>query len=82
MLIKKKEINGPKFKNQTQQSNKIKFLDKVELGTSSKSLGQNQKENGAALKELSTQNNFAILSIREEQVLTILEEGEVSLSPI
>ena len=52
------------------------------MGTSSKYLGQNQKENGAALKELSTQNNFAVLSIPEEQVLIVLEEGEVPLSPI
>ena len=67
--------------NLTKQGNKV-FGQRVELGTSSKSLGQNQKENGAALKELSTQNNFAVLSISEEQVLTVLEEGEVPLSPI
>ena len=52
------------------------------MGTSSKYLGQNQKENGVALKEPSTQNNFAVLSIPEEPVLSVLEEGEVPLSPI
>ena len=32
------------------------------------------------MKEPSTQNNFEVLSIPEEQVLTILEEGEVPQS--
>ena len=52
------------------------------MGTSSKSFRQNQKDNGVALKEPSTQNNFAVLSIPEEQVFSVIKEGEVPLSPI
>ena len=39
--------------------------------------GQEQKENGAYMKEISSQNNFEVLSILEEQMLSVLEEGEV-----
>ena len=67
--------------NSTKQGNKV-FGQRLEMGTSSKSLGQNQKENGVTLKEPSTQNNFAVLRIPEQQVLSVLEEGEVPLSPI
>ena len=52
------------------------------MGKSNKSFVHNRKENGVALKEPSTQNNFAVLSIPEEQVLSVLEEGEIPLSPI
>ena len=33
------------------------------------------------MKEPSTQNNFAVLSIPEEQVLSVLKEGDVPISP-
>ena len=44
---------------------------------SSKLFRQKQKENGAATMEIQSQNNYEVLSIPEEQVLSVLEEGEV-----
>ena len=61
---------------QQKQGNKVNG-QRGELGTSSNSSRKKQKENGAAMKEPSSQNNFELLSIPEEQVLLVLEEGEV-----
>ena len=38
------------------------------------------KENEVAMKEITTQNNFEVLSIPEEQVPSTLEEGELPQS--
>ena len=43
----------------------------------SNAFGRKQNENGAAMKEISSQNNFEVLSSPEEQVLSVLEEGEI-----
>ena len=47
------------------------------MGLGSILSGKKQKENGPAIKELSSQNNFKVLSIPQDQVLWVLEEGEV-----
>ena len=40
------------------------------------------KENAAAMTEITTQNNFEVLSITEEQVLSALKEGELPQSQV
>ena len=40
------------------------------------------KENATTMKEITTQNNFEVLSIPEEQVLSALEEGELPQSQV
>ena len=62
--------------NSAKQGN-ISKGKREEIGLGSNSTGQRQKENKTAMKEIITQNNFEVLSIPEEQVQTILEEGEV-----
>ena len=48
------------------------------MGTGSNPSGQKPKENGATMKEISSQNNFEVLSIPEDQVLLMIQEGEVT----
>ena len=47
------------------------------MGSSNNPIGLRQKENDPTMKEVTTQNIFEILSILEEQMPSILEEGEV-----
>ena len=39
-----------------------------EKGSNNNPLGQNQKDNGSALKVISSQNNFEVLSIPEDRL--------------
>ena len=50
---------------------------RAEIGSGSITIGQRQKENETAMKEIITQNNLEVMSIPEERVSSILEEGEV-----
>ena len=50
------------------------------MGTGSNPIGQKLNEIGATIKEITTQNNFDVLSNLEEQVPIVLEEGEVPQS--
>ena len=64
-------------KTSTTKQGNISKGKRVEIGSSSNPTGLRQKENEAAMKEITTQNNFKVLSIPEEQEASILEEGEV-----
>ena len=64
-------------KNSTTKQGNISKGKRVEIGSSSNPTGLRQKENEAAMKEITTQNNYEVMSIPEEQVPSILEEGEV-----
>ena len=50
------------------------------MGSGSNPTRQKKNENGIAMKEITSQNNFEVLSNPEEQVLPVLEEGEVQQS--
>ena len=75
-LPKRRENNGHKLKKQGNKSNG----KRGEMGSGSNPTGQKQNEIGAAIREITTQNNFDMLSNPEEQVLPVLEEGEVQQS--
>ena len=47
------------------------------MGSGSNPIGQKHNEIGTTTKEMSSQNNFEVLSTLEEQVLSVLEEREV-----
>ena len=81
-LFKKREISGLKFKKLVQQSKETKLRGKEEkwVRVAINLSGKKHKENGPTMKELSSQNNFEVLSIPKEQVLSVLEEGEVPQS--
>ena len=46
------------------------------MGSGSNPTGQKHNEIGANMKEIITQNNFDVLSNPEEQVPSVLKEGE------
>ena len=50
------------------------------MGIGSNPSGKKSRENGAAMKEISSQNNFEVLSIPGDQVPLVLEEGEINQS--
>ena len=50
------------------------------MGSGSIPTRQKQHEFGRAMKEVTTQNNFDVLSISEEQP-SVLKEGEVPQAP-
>ena len=64
-----------------QQSSSVKQgikakVSRGEKGLSSNPPGQNQKDNGPALKVISSKNNFEVLSIPEDKVTPVLVEVE------
>ena len=61
------------------QGNKAKG-QRREMRSGSNLSGKKPKENGAAMKEISSKNNFEVLSIPKNQVLLVLEEGETTQS--
>ena len=50
------------------------------MGLSSNPTRKKQNEIGRAMKEITSQNNFEVLSNPEEQALPMIEEGEVQQS--
>ena len=50
------------------------------MGWGSNPIGQKQNEIGVAMQEITTQIFFDVLSNPEEQVPSVLEEGEVPQS--
>ena len=66
---------------QVQKTSSAKHGSKVkgqkgEMGTGSNPSRQKSIENGAIMKEISSQNNFELLSVPEDQVPLVLEEVE------